>query len=690
MAREKFTCEQVARVALGEPSKRTRTELLWRCPNHDDKHESLFINPQKNVFLCAPCNGGGTAWQLAAFLARLDPSNKPDVKAWLNEHRLLNSNGRDKAMAANGQFTAEYVYRDLNRNPVARKLRFEPGKDGRKKDFAWERWDNGAWKSGLAGLKLPLYRLPEVQNEPTVILTEGEKDTDAGAKIGLPATTSGGVNSFREDHIETLRGKHVVIVADADEAGREHAERVAVMLHGQAASVKVCEIPGSKDLAEAIERGLPVTVIQAFFEETPGWTPTEGRAILQSIMRFIRRFVALTESQARIAALWTAHTHAMDAADCTPYLGINSAEKQSGKTRFLEVEKVLVANPWFTGRATAAVLIRKIDAQSPCLLLDESDTAFGGEKEYAETLRGILNAGYKRGGTASCCIGQGANISYKDFSTFCPKAIAGIGRLPDTVADRSIPIRLKREPRRTVERFRERNAEAEAAPIKSRLGGWLKASIESLRDARPEIPSSLSDRQADCCEPLLAIADLAGGEWPKAARRALVELCTESEAGDQSTGVQLLNDIRDIFAERGEDRIASAELAAALTRIETSPWAEWSRGKALSAAKLARILSRYGIAPGTIRLNDETAKGYYKSGFEDAFSRYLPPQKGNNVTRPINIGENAGFENVTTGSCDGTENAENRNPTAGCDGVTDSKVPVSRMREPGEDDTEVL
>ena len=101
---------------------------------------------------------------------------------------------------------------------------------------------------------------------------------------------------------------------------------------------------------------------------------------------------------------------------------------------------------------------RRTRAQSrrrrPTLLLDESDAAFKGEKEYAEALRGLLNTGHRRGGKSTVCVGQGAELSYKDFSTYCAKAIAGIGKLPDTVADRSLPIRLERRaPGEQAERF---------------------------------------------------------------------------------------------------------------------------------------------------------------------------------------------------------------------------------------------
>lgn len=216
--------------------------------------------------------------------------------------------------------------------------------------------------------------------------------------------------------------------------------------------------------------------------------------------------------------------------------------------------------------ALAAFLAR------PALLLDESDTAFTADKEYAQTLRGILNSGYRRSGKASLCVGQGAAIEVRDFSTFCPKAIAGIGKLPDTVADRSIPIRLKRARRRQVERFRERDAAEETSVLVAKIAGWCQRNLEKLRSKRPEIPEKLSDRQADVCEPLLAIAELAGGAWPKAAESALLELCTEARAGDESTAVRLLQDVRAIFAERPVDEITSRHLCEALAQIETSPW----------------------------------------------------------------------------------------------------------------------
>ena len=101
---------------------------------------------------------------------------------------------------------------------------------------------------------------------------------------------------------------------------------------------------------------------------------------------YIRQYVVLSDTQADTVTLWTAHTHAFDAAESTPYLAITSAEKRSGKTRLLEVLSLIVAHPWLTGRVSPAALYRRIHAERPTLLLDESDSAFKSGEEYGEPI----------------------------------------------------------------------------------------------------------------------------------------------------------------------------------------------------------------------------------------------------------------------------------------------------------------
>lgn len=352
-------------------------------------------------------------------------------------------------------------------------------------------------------------------------------------------------------------------------------------------------------------------------------TPTTGKKALDDVMSFVRRFVDMSEAQARAAALFVAHCYCIEAADYTPYLLVTAAEKRCGKSRLLDVLKLLVPTPWKTERASAAVLVRKIDAEAPTLLLDESDAAFSSDKKYSEVLRSILDSGFKKGGCSSLCVGEGKNIGYKDFHTFCPKVIAGIGRLPDTVEDRGIPIRLKRAKTGTVERFRERDAKPKADDIVFRLKSWCAANIEALKKARPAVLLQIQDRQFDTTEPLFAIADRAGGDWPQGARRALVELCTGAQLDDGSVRVKLLSDIRQVYAEKGVDELSSQELCDNLAQFEGSPWAEWSRGKPVTTHKLAGLLKPFEVHPRQIQRGQ--SRGYSLASFGDAFSRYLLP-----------------------------------------------------------------
>jgi hypothetical protein len=349
-----------------------------------------------------------------------------------------------------------------------------------------------------------------------------------------------------------------------------------------------------------------------------------GEALLRKLAAYVRRYVVLTDEQADLLALWVLHTHAFDAADTTPYLEIISAEKRSGKTRLLEVLDTIVARPWFTGRVTAAVLVRKIADEIATLLLDEADTAFKGDREYVEALRGILNSGFKRGGVASLCVGQGANLSYRDFPVFSPKAIAGIGKLPDTISDRCIRIELKRRARSEhVERFRLRKVRPEAEQLRRDAEMWAQAHIPVLTEMEPDLPEELDDRAQDIVEPLLAIASAVGGEWPERARGVVIALAGSTAREDsESLGVRLLRDTKSVFDKEDKDRLSTSTILEKLHGADEAPWGSL-RGEALDARGLARLLKPYGIQPEQLRINEDKVRGYRRGAFKDAWERYL-------------------------------------------------------------------
>jgi Protein of unknown function (DUF3631) len=366
-------------------------------------------------------------------------------------------------------------------------------------------------------------------------------------------------------------------------------------------------------------------VINILGHEPPEHTAKiDTASLLTEISSFIQRFVVLPSDSALTAvALFVLHSYALDAAAATPYLLASSPERQSGKTRLLEVAELLVRCPWRVASASEAAMFRKIEQDSPTLLLDEIDVVFTSSSERAEGLRGLLNAGNRRGASVARVVGKGKEMNVVDFNVFGAKMLAGIdcSKLPETITDRAISIKMQRrregEP---VERFRYRYAERDAKPIKTALGQWAKTAVSELQEVEPHLPDELSDRQADAWEPLFAIADRAGRGWPARARAAAIAL-SDTTGDELGRGAQLLGAIRAAMDDRSV--IGTAELLAHINADEELPFGGWGTD-GLDGRGLARLLKPYGVKPRTVRIGDATVKGYAKNDLADVFSRYLP------------------------------------------------------------------
>lgn len=352
-----------------------------------------------------------------------------------------------------------------------------------------------------------------------------------------------------------------------------------------------------------------------------------GQVILNDLAGFYCRFVVLTAEQADTQALFTVHTYAFAAAESTPYMAATSAEKRSGKTRLLEVAELLVRQPLPTMNISDAALFRAIAELAPTLLMDEVDAIFSPKARDREDLRGMLNAGYRQGAMA-WRMGGANQRKLESFPVFCPKMFAGIGDLPDTIADRTITIRLQRRTRdEPIERFRRRDVEAEAAMLRDRIADWCEPQLDELRRIRPHLPDELDDRAQDCWEPLLAIAELAGGDWPDHARTAALALSTGEEREDDSHRVRLLADIDQVITANGWTRFKTADLIDELCNIEESPWGDWY-GKPITPHQMSKLLKPYRIKTMPVWVDGEKARGYKVEQFADAFLRVLSGRGG--------------------------------------------------------------
>ncbi len=360
---------------------------------------------------------------------------------------------------------------------------------------------------------------------------------------------------------------------------------------------------------------------------------TVGAELLDDVVAFLARFVAYPTAEALAAhALWCAHAHLMPCWETTPRIAFLSPEPGSGKTRALEITELLVPRPLMAVNMSSAALFRKIGSDDglPTICFDEIDTVFGPKARENEELRGLLNAGYRRGAKTYRCVIRGKSVDVEEIEAFSAVALAGLGDLPDTILTRSVIVRMQRRSRNEpIEPYRRRLHATEGEEIRDRLAEWAAEIEPAAATYIPEMPSGIEDRDADCWEALLAVADMAGGDWPARARVSAVSLVSLSRERAQSLGAKLLEDLRTVFGDA--DALSTEHVLDELHKLVESPWGDL-RGKPLDARGLARRLRPYRARPTQVRIGDITLKGYRREDLHDAWERYVPAPLANSET----------------------------------------------------------
>ncbi len=493
-------------------------------------------------------------------------------------------------------------------------------------------------------------------------ITEGARKADAAVVQGLCCVALLGVWSWRGTNGKggkvalpdwesiALNDRDVYLVFDSDIVHKKAVQaalaRLRSFLQGRGATVRVVRLPSGPggvktglddflaaghavdDLLARASDELPSATVPESTEQPPG-EPVDGGTLLNDLSDYFRTYVVMSPEAADVAALWTVHVHALPAFDYSPRLGITSPIWRCGKTVLVELVESVVPRPESMIRPSEAVLFRTIDAKEPALLLDEIDTVFGTrghEPKEHEGIRALLNAGNRRGATIPRSVGP--DFALRDFNIFAATLWASIGMPPPTVVDRSIVIQLRRKKKaETVAHFRRRDVEPVGAGLRDRAARWASQHVDALRPARPSLPEQLNDRAQDNWEPLLAIADQVGGDWPTRARQAALALANV-ESDDDSIVMRLLADCKEVLPGVAVDgKVFSSSLVDALKAIETGPWADYGRG-GLTQNGLSRFLNDFAIRPTTVRIGDDVKKGYKTDDFEDAFARYVPTVEG--------------------------------------------------------------
>jgi hypothetical protein len=353
----------------------------------------------------------------------------------------------------------------------------------------------------------------------------------------------------------------------------------------------------------------------------------QGAAVLDSIYHFLGRFIVYPSEAAHVAhVLWIVHTHLMGSWESTPRIAFLSPEPASGKTRALEITELLVPRAVEAVNVTPAYLFRKVGDQDhmPTILFDEIDTVFGPKAKENEEIRGLLNAGHRRGAVAGRCVVRGQRVLTEEIAAYCPVAMAGLGDLPDTLLSRSVIVRMRRRSlNEVVEPYRRRLHSREGWEIADQTGKWAITVSVAASEPCQSIPESIVDRDADIWEPLLIVADLAGGDWADRARCSAVALVAASKESTPSLGLRLLKDLRTIIGDR--DAMGSEEILATLCDLDEAPWAEIAGGKPLNARGLGQRLRKYDVHSGNVRIANVVVKGYKRADLADAWNRYLSP-----------------------------------------------------------------
>jgi 5S rRNA maturation endonuclease (ribonuclease M5) len=501
-----------------------------------------------------------------------------------------------------------------------------------------------------------LFHAELIGDAQTVYVVEGEQDVLALESVGAVAVCSAmGAGKAHLFDWAPLTGRHVTIVADKDAPGRKHAAQVADLLRPLAASVRTVEAKTGKDAADHIAAGHTpeeFTDTQPQHDATPagvtGVTGLSGRGgdsaedtpdgaeLLDDIDAYLARFVVYPAEHDRHAhTLWIAHTWLMECWESTPRFAFLSPEPGSGKSRALEVTGELVPRAVHAVNTTPAYLFRKVSdpAGAPTILYDEIDTVFGPKAKDNEDIRGMLNAGHRKGAMAGRCVVRGKTVETEELPAYCAVMLAGLDDLPDTLMTRSVVVRMRRRaPSEPVEPWRHRVNAPQAQQLARQLCAWATSVRDRAEGMWPTMPEGVTDRDADKWEPLLAVAELAGGNWLRKAHVAAVTSVTASKASVPSVGVQLLEDIKAAFDGQHADHLPTDQLLTILINMQESPWSIIRRGEPLNALGLAQHLRKYGIKPGPQRIGEQVARGYARTQFTDAWSRYLSDKPVTPVT----------------------------------------------------------
>jgi putative DNA primase/helicase len=353
----------------------------------------------------------------------------------------------------------------------------------------------------------------------------------------------------------------------------------------------------------------------------------DGALLLDELVAIVAKHIITEDYCKTTLALWIVLASLIDVLDIMPLLAITSPEKRCGKTRLMTLLFKLVRRAFPGVSLTAANVYRIIEKWHPTLLIDEADGILKDSRGNDNTeLRNVINSGHTREfAWVPRCAGD--NHDVENFSTWSAKAIALIGRMPDSMLDRSIHIPLKRKPKQEkVARIRE-TSQAVFDELRSKIVRFVQDKGAEIAKKVPTVPPGLNDRAEDCWIPMLAIAEVAGGKWPNLARKAALALSTDGDDADTFVTklLQALKHDFEINEETESDGFRTThDICEHLNEDDEAPWSDSTKfKKGLTAELLARKLAPYEVKSVRITVEQKKLRGFQWIDLKPVFDRYL-------------------------------------------------------------------
>jgi putative DNA primase/helicase len=358
---------------------------------------------------------------------------------------------------------------------------------------------------------------------------------------------------------------------------------------------------------------------------SPWPEPVNGVDVLNDMASTTRRFMVMAEEQIDLTALWCFTTHLFEEFDLFPRIYVNAPQHSCGKSTIMQLITTFVQKGNHLTSVSPSALMRSISKRKHTPVLDERDSFKN------EGLKVLFKAGYEKATSMHELSGsQDTNYETQQFDVFAPMALSGIGRLDPIVESRCFIIQLQRsKPGEKRPRLRSRKMKP-MRDLGRKAARWAldnmakvrEFDLDSLEDKLDQI--GVSGRDADNLEPLLAVAEIVGGEWPERARKAAVWLYCKDKPATQSTAEKLLSDIRDEFDASGESFLHPDDLVEKLKDRLDGYWSTYAEGVGLTSGSLTSLLRPFNIVRAQKDCQGENKRVYRRQDFEDAFERYVP------------------------------------------------------------------